>query len=224
MFGDDQVIVLLKFALTIGPIAVYFLAIGFLNAQPRPAVLSSRADFALLAVVFFPIFVWALLPLASAGWVVLSAGAFVLTVVVRLVLPRRQAGWVVYNVTARQFSRALGRTIERMNQPCRTDEPDRAGRTVWTLPQAGLRIRVSPFAMLQNVTCLFERTDGQPIPAGQLDPLRQSLQENLSGTHTLPSASAACFLLIGTVMLSAPLLLMARNMDAIVKVVRSLFA
>ncbi|MDD4888760.1 MAG: hypothetical protein PHU85_02425 [Phycisphaerae bacterium] len=224
MYADEQVILLLKFALTIGPIAFYFLAIGFLNAQPRPQVLTGRADFLLLAVVFFPIFLWALMPLAGVSWVVLGAAAFICAVGFYLALPRRQSSWVVYNVTEKQFQRAFARAVERVGLAGESQEPDRSGRPVWTLPALGLRIRISPFSMLQNVTCLFERLDGEAITANELSPLRRSLQDSLSATHTLPSASAACFLLIGTVMLSAPLLLMARHMDAIVKVVSSLFA
>jgi hypothetical protein len=131
---------------------------------------------------------------------------------------------VIYNITVKQFQRALVRSFERAGRPVVREERIAAGLPAWVVASLGLRIRVSPFPLLQNVTCYFERLDGQPVEPAQLEPLRQSLQDSLGSTHTLPSASAACFLLIGTVMLSAPLLLMARHMDTIVKVVSSLFA
>jgi len=157
-------------------------------------------------------------------WIVLASAGFAAALGFYWLMPRRQPSWVVYNVSPRQFQRALGRALDALGHRERTEESDRAARPVWIVPSLGLRIRVSPFSLLQNVTCLFERTDGQPIAPEQIEPIRRCLHEQLGQTHALPTASAACFLLIGTVMLSAPLLLMANHMDAIVKVVRSLFA
>jgi len=222
--ADEQVVVLLRFALTIGPIAVYFLALGYLNAQPRPQLLSGRADFVLLAVVFFPILLWAMLLLVNLPWIVLASAGFAAALGLYWLMPRRQSSWVIYNISGRQFLRALGRALDELGHSVRRGEADRAGRPAWTVPALGLRLRVSPFPMLQNVTCMFERIDGAAIVPGQLDALRRSLRRQLGDTRTLPSTSAACFILIGTVMLSAPLLMMARHMDEIVKVVRSLFA
>lgn len=223
MHADEQVILLLKFALTIGPVAVYFLALGYLNAQPRPAVLSGRADFLLLTIVLFPVLLWAIL-LAGLSPLTIGLGGIVAAVCLWLALPARNSSWVAYNITARQFLRALQRALGRLGISADRVTVLPGGDEVWTVEHLALRIRVSPFAMLQNVTCRFEHTAGKPVAAGQLSNLRRALNDSLGATHALPSASAAAFLLIGTVMLSAPLFLMARNVDAIVKVVRSLFA
>jgi hypothetical protein len=224
VYADDQVILLLKFALTIGPVAVYFLTLGYLNAQPRPQIVGGRADFLLLGVIFVPVIVWALLLLSSLSpLVVTGAGCAALAAMFRL-LPPKQSSWVIYNVTPRTFYRSLARALGRIGHSIAHDEAHRGGQSVWTVDSLGLRVRVTPFSLLQNVTCTFERLDGLPVRAEQVEPIRRSLRESLGATHTLPSVSAACFLLIGTVMLSAPLLMMARHMDAVVKVVRSLFA
>ena len=222
--ADEHVVMLLKFALTIGPIAVYFLTLGVLNAQSRPQLLSGRADFVLLAVVFFPIGLWALLLMVNLPWIVLASAGIAAALGFYWMMPRRQSSWVVYNVSPEGFLRALGRALNAMGHRDRDEGADSTGRPVWTVPALGLRIRVSPFPLLQNVTCLFERTDGLAIAPEQVEPLRSRLHEQLGRTSALPSASAACFILIGTVMLSTPLLMMANHMDAIVKVVRSLFA
>ncbi len=222
--ADEHVVMLLKFALTIGPIAVYFLALGLLNAQTRPQLLSGRADFVLLAVVFFPIGLWAMLLMVNLPGIVLASAGFAAALGFYWMMPRRQSSWVIYNISTEKFQRVLGRALDSLGHRERDESSDAGGRPVWALPALGLRIRVSPFSLLQNVTCLFERTDGMPIAPEQIEPIRRRLHEQLARTDALPSASAACFILIGTVMLSAPLLMMANHMDAIVKVVRSLFA
>ncbi|MCG3181053.1 MAG: hypothetical protein BIFFINMI_03421 [Phycisphaerae bacterium] len=224
MGADEQVVTLLKFALTIGPIAVYFLALGLLNAQSRPQLITGRADFSLLAVVFFPILVWVLLLVVNLGWIVLAIVAFAAGLGFYWMMPRRQTSWVVYNVGERQFSRALVRALERLGLASEPMPADPPGHPVLHVPALGLRVRLSPFPLLRNVTCRFERTDGQPIEPADLASLLAGLRDELETTSAMPTASAACFLLIGTVMLSAPLLLMARHMDEIVRVVRNLLA
>ena len=225
MNADEQVVLLLKFALTIGPIAVYFMALGMLNAQPHPQLLSGRTDFSLLAIVFFPIVVWVLLLMANLPWIVLATFAFATTLGFYWMMPRRQSSWVIYNVGPWQFERALTRALDRLGHTllARPAEPTDPG-PVFDVPGLALRIRLSPFPLLHNVTCRFERIDGNAIEPRIVAPLMAELRRQLHRTNTMPSASAACFLLIGTAMLSVPLLMMARHMDQIVRVVRSLFA
>lgn len=224
MNHDPQVVLLLKFALTIGPIAVYFLALGYLNAQARPQLLSGRSDFILLAVVFFPILLWAMLLAVGLPWLALAIVVFVLGLGLYAAMPRRQATWVIYNVSERQFRRALDRCLGRLGLDTTELPTARPGHPLLEIAELGLRIRLSPFPLLQNVSVAFERTDGRPVELDQVEPIRAALADELGSTRTLPSASAACFLLIGTAMLSTPLLMMARHMDEIVKVVRSFFA
>lgn len=224
MYADEQVVVLLKFALTIGPIAVYFLALGYLNAQARPQLISGRADFALLATVFFPIVLWVLLLVANLSWIVLAVAMFAAAMGFYWMMPRRQSSWVIYNVSPRQFDRVLRRALDELNHPITDESADEAQRPVWSVPSLGLRITISPFPLLQNVTCRFERLDAGAIQPARIAPLRRRLASKFTSCHTLPSASAAAFILIGTIMLSAPLLMMARHMDEIVRVVRHLFA
>ncbi len=224
MNADQQILLLLKSALTIGPIAVYFLALGYLNAHSRPRVLSGRSDFVLLAIVFFPVCLWALFLLANLPWMLLATLAFAAALAGYWMTPRRRSCWVVYNVTERQFRRALDAALDSLGHAARDLPAARPGHPTVEVAPLGLRITVSPFPLLANVTCRFERTDGQPVDDARVAPLRDALVGQLQRVHTLPSASAAAFLLIGTAMLSAPLLMMASRMDEIVRVVSDLFA
>ena len=139
-------------------------------------------------------------------------------------MPRRQASWALYNVGEEQFERALRSAARHMGDQLEPTDAGRPGHPAYRLADLGMLLRVSPFPMLRNATVILERLDGRPIAPAEAAPFIAALKRRLDSTATLPGTMAACLLLIGTVMLSAPLLMMARHMDDIVQVVRGLFA
>ena len=55
MENVQQVIVLLKVLLLVGPIAFYFMVLGLLNSQPASRLIDARTDFLILTAAAGPL-------------------------------------------------------------------------------------------------------------------------------------------------------------------------
>ena len=54
MSSADEVVFVLRLALALGPLAIYFLGLGLVNSSARPCVVRARADFVVLAIAVVP--------------------------------------------------------------------------------------------------------------------------------------------------------------------------
>ena len=121
MDSSDQVIFALKVVLAVGPLALYFLALGLVNSQARPCIVSARSDFSLLAIAVVPVVATPVLILIEHGQMVTAAGVVLgLAVAFLSLLPKAGGSWVVYNCSpaqcrrlVRQACQALGWSLDQ---------------------------------------------------------------------------------------------------------------
>lgn len=219
MDSADQVILVLQVILTIGPLAVYFLALGLASSQAHPCLVSERSDFVLLAVAFVPIILWPVVALLRAGS--FSLALILLSSVIALfcwLLPRRHDGWVIYNISPQECRRALARACSRLGW--RLTAADGADQeTECRVMPIDLDVEFHNMPWLRNVTIRCTAPD-----AGNADPARrlllQALAQELRRESLLPSPTGAGLVVIGATLLGLPMWYFFHNMDAIVDVVR----
>ena len=215
----DQVIFLLKVVINVAPIAIYFLVLGLVNSQGHPKLVNARSDFIALTLVFVPVLVWPV-PLLVAGnytWLLAAGLALGAAGFVALV-PAPMSGWVIYNVGEGRCRRALEEAVEQAGWGFHWQDH------TMTVPQANLRIDISCFPLLRNVSLHFRPIVGK-LQAEPIELLRQHLESRLMRVALLPSTTGACLLVIGAGLLIVPLWMMSRHIDAIVELVhRLLFA
>jgi len=217
--ANDEVVFVLKVFVNVAPVAVYFLVLGLLNSQPCPRLVNGRSDFVALTLVFVPMLVWPAPVLLRHGlWPLLLAGLLAAVVGFCALLPAKWSGWVIYNVTERRCRRHLENALTACGL---TYEVTDGG---YVVADGQVRIRLASFALLQNVSVHFEFREKHP-PTALLHRLRAALEAQLHGLALLPSASGACMLALGVLLLILPLWMMNNHVDAIVETItRLLFA
>ncbi len=218
MNTQNEAIFLLRLLINMAPVAVYFLAMGLVNTQSRPRLVSGRSDFIALTLVFVPVLVWPVPILIQyhLTWV-LAIGVAVGGVVFWMLLPPPWGSWVVYNISERRCRRLLEDALARLGYAVQQDS---AGLIV---ERANLRISLSAFGLLNNVTLYFS-----PMEGGQdsklLERIRREFNAGLDGVSLLPSATGACLVIVGVGLLIVPLWMMSRHMDVIVQIVSRLLS
>jgi hypothetical protein len=212
MDAAGQVILVLKLLLFVGPVAVYFIALGLVNSQATPKIINARSDFLALTVALCPLLFWPIPSLirAGLGWVVFVAGA-VAAVGISVLLDRVRPGWVIYNLSDYRARRLLDRALRSLgweyaweDNRVRVDQP-------------GLLLTLSPLPLLRNVSIHVEATTIEQREAASQ--LRQRFSALLSTQQLLPSVGGSCLFLLGVGLLMLPFWMMSRHSDAIAEVV-----
>jgi len=216
MDSTADVILVLQLLVNLGPLAVYFIILGLVNSQGRPRLLSCRADFVALTVVFLPVLVWPVPFLAAHGWWwLLGLGAACVAVAFACLLPRSDAGWVIYHTTENEARAMVRHAVRRIGF-----DGHWSGRRL-NVPDACATIRLSPFPWLGCVSIHLRGQTGRPDPH-LVTRIQEQLQHQLARRSLLPSVVGTCLVVVGVVLWLVPLWMMLRHMDAIVDVVGSL--
>ncbi len=212
MLGSEQLSLAVQVAAVVAPVAVYFLLLGLLNSQPNPQIISARSDFILLNAAFFPVFCVPVLSyFAPSVWTLLVVvGALLASVL--LLAPRRTGNWVVYNITLPATVRAGQRALNLMGEPF-----VRRGRRL-ILNRIDVTLRFTSMPLLRNVSI---STEGANAAEFSRD-FEKLLASQLATVPTTATPMAVTFLLIATVMLIAPLGLLADRMPEMVRLVTNL--
>jgi hypothetical protein len=218
MSSHEQAVFFLRVVINIAPVAVYFLALGLVNTQARPRLVSGRSDFIALTLVFIPVLVWPVPILIASGlWWVVLAGLCIGGAVFWAMLPERMSNWVVYNITERRCRRLLKDALARMGLAASEDP---LGLVV---ESRNLRVDLNGFGLLNNVSVYLRPIQGELDEAWLLR-LRAEFDEQLGTMSLLPSPTGACLVMLGVGLLIVPLWMMSRHMDAIVEIVSRLLS
>ncbi len=218
MSTHEQAVFLLRLVINVAPVAVYFLALGLVNTQSRPKLVSGRSDFIALTLVFVPVLVWPVpLLIRYELWWVVAAAMFVGGGVFWWLLPEAHSNWVVYNISERRCRRMLIDALARMGLGASEDD---LGMTV---DAQNLRIDLNGFGLLNNVSVYLRPTAGD-LDTALLGRLRREFDGQLEGLSLLPSPTGACLVVLGVGLLIVPLWMMSQHMSAIVEIVSRLFA
>jgi hypothetical protein len=217
--AGSQVILVLQLLLNLGPVALYFLILGLANSQRSPRLVSARADFIALAIVFLPVLVWPVPMMVAAGWTwaLVPVGVIVGGVFLAL-LPRADAGWVVYHATRSQAAQMIERALGRLGW---TSVPH-GGGAVWCVPEARLRLRITAFSWLGSVSVHVAPSVGSTVPRAAISRLGAELERELNRHELLPSPVGPCLVLVAIVLWAVPVWMMFRHIDAIVDVVQEI--
>ena len=214
MDSTANVILVLQLLVNLGPLALYFVVLGLVNSQRQPRLLSSRADFVTLTVVFMPILIWPVPFLVGHGlWWLLGVGVALVCGAFFFLLPRPRAGWVIYHTTEAETRAMVQHAARRLGWSARWDE------STMIVSEANVRVRCSAFPWLGSVSVHFEPLAGGSDSAA-LDFLRFQVERQLERRSLLPSAVGAGLVLVGVALWIVPLWMMFRHIDAIVDVVQ----
>jgi len=217
MSAFDQVIVILKLACFVGPVAVYFVTLGLVNSQATPRMLTARGDFLALSVALLPILLSPIPWLVANGWAWLIPLAGLAAVAAwRRLLPPPDSGWVIYNLPAGQAQPLIERAIRALGW--RYASRPRAIE----LRERGLRVTFSHVPLLRNAT-VHLRWDARAARRETMELIGHQLTTLIGRQQQLPSLSGCCLLLAGTLLLMFPLWMMSRHGQAIAEVVNQLF-
>lgn len=215
----DQAAFVLRVILALAPLSLYFLGLGLVSSQARPCLMSARADFTLLAVVFIPVIALPVLALIDMGQFQMVTGAVVsLLALFFILLPRREQHWVLYNCSRVQAHRLLRQAARRLGwQAIPHDDGTIEIQTI------GLRVTQSGMPWLRSVTL---HTDGPATPQFQTGrrALIAALREEFRSETMLPSPTGASLVLIGATLLGLPMWYFFHNIHAIVETVRRIFS
>lgn len=198
---------------TAGPIAIYFLTLGFINSHARPLMVSSRTDFLALSIAVAPLALWALpftMQFASAWWTAL--GIALLAIGLYALRPQAPEALVIYNIDRDRLMRMMPQVVAEA-------APDAAkiSDTDWQSPDRGLHISVSSFSLLRNVTIRLVGDIDRVRTAS--DALRRSLQPRFERIEQLPSPAGACLVVTGAAIAIVPMWLLTRHVNDFVEVV-----
>lgn len=218
MGADEQVVFVLELMVAVGPLAVYFLALGLLNSRSRPCLIGLRADFSFLSIAFFPILMVPLGVLAvhnRPGFWMVGLAALV-PVIWGGVRYRIGAGWVIYNVDEWCCREAVIRACRRIGWEV-TEEPDRL-----QVVSPKVELRLSAFPLLRNVTLRIAADEGRET-ARAVERFSGALERELNTEALLPSPTGAGLVLVGSALLAMPMWYLVHHMEAVVDVVRRIF-
>lgn len=209
MDPHSQVIWILKLAMNIAPVALYFMILGLVNSQSRVHVVTLRNDWLAMMMVFLPVLMWPVMFLAGAGW---QLGAMLTLIggvgILKLSAPPVSSGWVLYNCTLATVRTAMIETLDRLAIGWKVADD----RTL--MLDGDRRIELNDFPLLKNVTVKIHADDAALLA----DRLGHTLSQRLEPVVSQPPLSASAMLLCGAAMLIIPLSLMVQHFDAFVKV------
>ncbi len=212
MDRTGEVVLILKIAMNVAPVAVYFIILGLVNSRSHVHVVTARHDWLNLAIVFFPILIWPALWLANVGWIVSAVLALVAGVAIIVIAgPGKRSGWVIYNCDRHRVMTELTTCLNHLNLDYRCH-----GYAISIVGHdAGLKL--TEFKLLKNVTVGITGRDRQFARK-----LGIELQSRLSTVTADPPLSAACILVAGVTLLIVPLSMMVNHIDSFVKVFTNL--
>lgn len=217
MDAAGEVIFVLKLIVAVGPLAVYFLSLGLVNSQARPALIPCKNDFSMLSLAFLPLLVLPAVQLVDRPRA-MAAAALVSAVAVAVLLwrLRRERGWVVYNLDARQCAAAVRQACGRLGWRCQ------ATADGFELLPVHLRLEVSTWPLLRNVTLRVRRStdEGRDARVDQELRFARALEETLGERTLLPSPTGAAMVLVGAALLGLPLWYLFQHMEAVATVIR----
>jgi len=212
MFGVEQIGIAYQVIVVLAPLVAYFFFLGLLNSQETPQILSARTDFILLNIAFFPALLVPLLNYIGASIPTLMIILAGVIVVVMIVAPVKRGNWVIYNITLPDALRATGRALQALGEPFK-----RQGRSI-SLLNYNTIITFSSMPLLRNVSISI-KGDGAKELHERFEP---ALIEQLTGIKATISPTAMTFLLIATVMMVAPLGLLANRVPEMVRLITDL--
>jgi hypothetical protein len=216
MDNTQQVVVLLKVFLLVGPLALYFMVLGLLNSQPAARLIDARSDFLMLTACAAPLLLAPAVIVVRQGYEFALLPVLVAAVVMmRALLPRRHSGWVIYNLPRPRAQVLVERCLRELGWAYRV------GEGCLEVPQRGLLIRFSGLPILRNVTChlSFDRAAERCETAALL---RSRLENALARQQLLPSLAGSCLMMLGIGLILLPLWMMSRHSEAIAEVVTRL--
>ncbi|HSW45061.1 MAG TPA: hypothetical protein VLM89_05775 [Phycisphaerae bacterium] len=215
----NQAAFVLKVIVALAPLSLYFLLLGLVSSRARPHLVSARADFAILAMVFIPVIGLPLVAMIGRGQHHIVTGVVVVLLATFFaLLPRRDRSWVLYNCSPSQGRRLLLQAARRLRwQVTRHDDDSLEIRS------AQLRITHAALPWLRNVTL---HTDGPLTAQGRADrhTLMAALSEELQHEQMLPSATGAGLVLLGAALLGLPMWYFLHNISTIVEAVRRILS
>ncbi len=215
--GSYQVVDVLLLVGSVAPVALYFLFLGLVNSHARPYLVSSRADFLSLTIVLVPVLIWPVPTLAAsgAGWLaafpaVIAGGAFC------WMLPRAGGGFVIYNISEPRCLGLLRHAMTHLGWAGAWNE------NVWTSTNGEMKVTVSAFSLLRNVTVHLETPTGADRSREFAD-LQAALEPRLAGISQLPSTMGACLVVLGVGLMILPMWMVTRHIDDLVDAMSRLF-
>lgn len=218
MSSHEQAVFMLRLVINVAPVAVYFLALGMVNSQSRPRLVSGRSDFIALTLVFVPVLVWPIpILVQNELWWIVAAGLCGMGGLFWWLLPEAHTNWVVYNISEQRCRRMLTRALQQMGLTASEDE------TGLSVGAKNLRVELSSFALLNNVSLHVEPMHGR-LDENLVRKLRDGFDAQLDGLALLPSPTGACLVLLGVGLLIVPLSMVSQHMGAIVEIVTRLFS
>jgi hypothetical protein len=210
----------LYFAVALGPLAVYLLLLGLINASRRPFLTTGTRDVAALGVAISG-FVFAgpmelFMPQAAVnrfgGYVWLLLLAFYvlsLTLIVLAMRPRI----VIYNISVEQLRPTLAEVVGRLDSEARW-----AGDSL-VLPKLGVQLSVETQRVLCNAQLIA--VGSQQSYAGWRR-LELQLRDALRDVRTCPNPHGYVLISLGLLMLSALTFWMVRDVNAVAQSLRDI--
>jgi hypothetical protein len=212
----EQVVFVLQIILTLGPLAVYFLALGLVNSQASSRLVNARVDFVLLTIAFVPVILVPAVLLVWQGWLLTAIGGLLAVGgLFRAMLPARSGAWVIYNIDAHECRQLLKRACRRLGwtASCTQDE-------LHVCP-VGLTVRWETLPWLRNATIRVHAVSDDPLEPAQAR-LIGAIREEIEQLAMLPSPTGASLVLIGAGLLGMPLWYVFQHIEAIVDVVQQI--
>ncbi len=201
----EQLSTTLRIATIVVPVALYFLLLGMLNTRRHPQMLSGRQDFALLLLALCPLAFQPVMLYLGGGVSTMLSCAAVLGFGIYLLAPRGKS-WVIYNIPYKKSRDTIVSVLEDMgHRPVRT----RRGVDV---DSGAACVEISSFPILRNVSLKLLGGDGN---------LWAEFESNLAACtgkiEADSSPMAVSLLLVATLVIVAPMTLMAQHAPEIVR-------
>lgn len=203
-----------RLCLALGPVAIYVLLIGVVNAMRRPLVVAGARDAAALGLavsglvivgpieLLFP--VSALLHFGTFVWVLLIA-LYALCLVLALLLLRPRL--VIYNVSAEELRPILAELVAELDAEARW-----AGDSL-VLPKLGVQLHLEGLSAMRNVSLVASGATQNPQGWRQLE---LALGAALSQVEVPRNRAVAVrFLAAGGLLALAVILAIARDPQAV---------
>jgi hypothetical protein len=171
--------------IALGPLAIYFLVLGWINLAPRPTVVNGMSDTAALGVALAGLMMAGplelFLPEAAAnvfGWMIwpLLLAFYFLCVTLYVLLMRPRL--VIYNVTGEQLRSVMAEVIAQLDPDAR-----HAGECV-NLPNLGVQLHWEALPAFRNIQ--LQSAGGEQHQGGWRE-LEKALRERLRNLRGSPN-------------------------------------
>lgn len=208
--GMEQLATTLRLAAIVAPVALYFFLLGVLNTRRRPQLLTARQDVAMLAIALSPIVFQPAMAYLGGGLGTLLGCVLAVAGLIWLATPRGRS-WVIYNVTPRQGRYLLQDALTV------TGRSVRATADGFEIDDGWGQVELGGVAVLRNLSFRFR--GGQDA---FWQTVETQLAERLERLEPIPSPAAVMLLLLATILLIAPLAMMAPHAPELVRLLTEL--